>query len=148
MEVFWCLHKQTNVFLHNCVNAIWSLKGPKGPPLCLGYFYLAKNFNHIAKAVTILHLKLGGSHRFSYFPTSTPLGHISHFHNWFTTSSRFLIWKNMTDLLQVVNFWHDRFWHLVWANLMSCNPPPPFFPLFFIPLYIFLIYSMSINKVL
>jgi hypothetical protein len=33
MEVFGCLHKQVDVFLHNCAHAIWSLKGPKGPPL-------------------------------------------------------------------------------------------------------------------
>ncbi len=29
-EVFGCLHKHANVFLHDCANAIWSLKGPKG----------------------------------------------------------------------------------------------------------------------
>jgi hypothetical protein len=28
IEVFGCLHKHVNVFLHDCVNAIWSLKGP------------------------------------------------------------------------------------------------------------------------
>jgi hypothetical protein len=41
VEVFRCLHKQVDVFLHNCANAIWSLKGLKG--LCsfyLGYFSL------------------------------------------------------------------------------------------------------------
>jgi hypothetical protein len=39
----------------------------------------------------------------------------------------------------------DRFWHLLWANLMPCK----FTLLFFlIPLYIFLIYGVSINKVL
>ncbi len=27
IEVFECLHKQANVFLHKCANAIWSLKG-------------------------------------------------------------------------------------------------------------------------
>jgi len=30
IEVFGCLHKHVNVFLHNCANAIWSLKGTKG----------------------------------------------------------------------------------------------------------------------
>jgi len=30
IEVFGCLHKHVNVFLHDCVNANWSLKGPKG----------------------------------------------------------------------------------------------------------------------
>jgi hypothetical protein len=33
IEVFICLHKQVDVFLHDCVNAIWSLKGLKGLPL-------------------------------------------------------------------------------------------------------------------
>jgi hypothetical protein len=33
IEVFGCLHKQTNVFLHDCANANWSLKGLEGLPL-------------------------------------------------------------------------------------------------------------------
>jgi hypothetical protein len=33
MEMFVNLHKQVDVFLHNCANAIWNLKGPEGPPL-------------------------------------------------------------------------------------------------------------------
>jgi hypothetical protein len=30
MEVFGCLHKQADVFLHECRNVIWSLKGLEG----------------------------------------------------------------------------------------------------------------------
>jgi hypothetical protein len=30
IEAFGCLHKHANVFLHDYVNAIWSLKGTKG----------------------------------------------------------------------------------------------------------------------
>jgi len=30
IEVFGCLHKHANVFLHNCANVIWNLKGAKG----------------------------------------------------------------------------------------------------------------------
>jgi hypothetical protein len=30
IELFGCLHKHANMFLHNCVNAIWSLKRLKG----------------------------------------------------------------------------------------------------------------------
>jgi hypothetical protein len=30
IELFGCLHKHANVFLHDCVNAIWSFKGTKG----------------------------------------------------------------------------------------------------------------------
>jgi hypothetical protein len=32
VEVFGCLHKQAYVFLHDCANATWSFKRPKGPP--------------------------------------------------------------------------------------------------------------------
>jgi len=41
IEVFGYLHKQANVFLHDCVNVVWSLKGPKHPPLSIlvTYFY-------------------------------------------------------------------------------------------------------------
>jgi len=35
IEVFECLHKQIDVFLHDCVNVIWSLKRPKGPPFSI-----------------------------------------------------------------------------------------------------------------
>jgi hypothetical protein len=44
IQVFGCLHKQVNVFLHNCANAIWSFKGTKGPPLFiyLGFFVVKK----------------------------------------------------------------------------------------------------------
>jgi hypothetical protein len=28
VEVFGCLHKHVDVFLHNCANVIWNLKGP------------------------------------------------------------------------------------------------------------------------
>jgi hypothetical protein len=30
IEVFGCLHKHVDVFLHNCAIAIWSLKGLEG----------------------------------------------------------------------------------------------------------------------
>ncbi len=33
IDVFGCLHKQANVFLHDCANAIWSLKELHGCPL-------------------------------------------------------------------------------------------------------------------
>jgi hypothetical protein len=31
--IFDCLHKHVDVFLHDCANAIWNLKRPKGPHL-------------------------------------------------------------------------------------------------------------------
>jgi len=44
IEVFGCLHKHASVFLHDCANAIWSLKGSKGP--------------HLSIFVTFLHQKV------------------------------------------------------------------------------------------
>jgi hypothetical protein len=32
IEIFECLFKHVDTFLHNCANVIWSLKGWKGPP--------------------------------------------------------------------------------------------------------------------
>jgi hypothetical protein len=40
IEVFGCLHKQVNVFLHDYANAIWSLKWPKDPPLFVLVIFL------------------------------------------------------------------------------------------------------------
>ncbi len=86
---------------------------------CLGYFSSAKNFNHIAEAASILHLK-----------STVAVGMIT---SWLPplhdTSPIF-----MADLLQVPDFWYgkirptyckqlifdmDRFWHLIWSNLTS-----------------------------
>jgi len=87
-EVFNCLHKHANVLLHNCANAIWSLKKPKGLHLSiLVIFFLLNFFNHITKYVSILHLKL--SDRLIYFPTSS----LSRKHP-----------ITMANLLQAINF--------------------------------------------
>ncbi len=95
---------------------------------CFGYFFSTKKFNHITKNVSIFHLKLGDNCRPSYFLISTPLGHTSHHHDRPThhhdrpiASGWFLTWRNMANLLQVVRFDMGRFWHLVWANSMSCK---------------------------
>ncbi len=71
---------------------------------CFGFFFLAKTFNHIVKVANILHLKSGDNYRPNYFPTSTPSKHIACLHDQLIASSQFLIWKNTTDLLQVVDF--------------------------------------------
>jgi hypothetical protein len=44
IEVFDCLHKHVDVFLHDCVIVIWSLKGIEGP--------------HLSTLVTFLHQKV------------------------------------------------------------------------------------------
>jgi hypothetical protein len=99
IEVFGCLHKHADVFLHDCANAIWPSS------FCLGHFFLSKSFNHISKDVSVLHLKSGGSRRLSYFPTFTPSKHTSHHHNqsiasltykydWPTTGGQLWRWKD------------------------------------------------------
>jgi hypothetical protein len=42
IEVFECLHKHADVFLHNCANVVWSLKGPDGLPLSIMVTFLHK----------------------------------------------------------------------------------------------------------
>jgi hypothetical protein len=32
IQNFICLHKYVDVFLHNCANVTWGMKGIKGPP--------------------------------------------------------------------------------------------------------------------
>jgi hypothetical protein len=63
----------------------------------------------------------GGSHRPSYFPTSTPppSGHTSHHHGRPIVKGRFLTWRNIINLGRFFDM--ERFWHLVWANLSSCK---------------------------
>ncbi len=117
--------------------------------LCFGYFSLAKHFNHIAKTISILHLKSNGNCKSSYFPTSTPSGHISHLHNWLITSDYFWYGKIRLTYYKWLIFDMDMFWHLIWANLTSHKLSLFFFFLFSYPfVHIFLIYSVSINKVL
>jgi hypothetical protein len=45
IEVFGCLHKQVDVFLHNYVNVIWSFKGLKGPPLPILVTFLCQKIS-------------------------------------------------------------------------------------------------------
>jgi hypothetical protein len=40
IEIFGCLHKQVDVEKHDCVDPIWSLKEPKGPPLSILVIFL------------------------------------------------------------------------------------------------------------
>ncbi len=87
IEVFGCLHKHADVFLHDYANAIWFSS------FYLGHFSLSKSFDHITKDVSVFHLKLGGSRRFNYFPTSTPSRHTSHHHGRFIVNRQFLTYK-------------------------------------------------------
>ncbi len=94
IEIFDCLHKHVDVFIHDCANAIWSLKRTKGPSsFYLGHFFSSKSFNHITTCENVFHLKLGDSCTLNYFPTSTPLKHTSHHHGQPIASCQILICK-------------------------------------------------------
>ncbi len=55
VELFGCLYKQVDVFLHNFANAIWNLKGLDGPFFFfyLSYFSLTKKFIQKLQASSI-----------------------------------------------------------------------------------------------
>jgi hypothetical protein len=74
----------------------------------IGYFSLSKKFDHTTKNVSIFHFKLGGCCRLNYFSTSTPSRYTSQHRNQPITSDQFLTWKNTTNLLQGVDFWHGE----------------------------------------
>jgi len=82
IEIFECLHKQIDVFLHNYANVIWSLKGLEALPfLSWLLFFESNNFHYITKDASILHFQSDNGNRPSYFPTSTPLRHSPHRHD-------------------------------------------------------------------
>ncbi len=97
-------------------------------------FLHQKRFNHIIKAANIFHLKSSTSHRLNYFSIFTPSKHTSHHHGQPIANCQFLTWRNMVDLLQVVDYGPREIWHLLWTNLTSYN-----FSIFLFPtaLYIF-----------
>jgi len=47
IEVFGCLHKHANAFLHDYANVIWSLKEPKGPPLFVLVTFLCQRISNM-----------------------------------------------------------------------------------------------------
>jgi len=49
IEVFGCLHKQADMFLHECANAIWSLKMLKALP----FFFVLVTFFHQRFSITL-----------------------------------------------------------------------------------------------
>ncbi len=43
IEVFGCLYKQVDMFLHDCANAMWNFETPKDfSSICLDYFFPQK----------------------------------------------------------------------------------------------------------
>jgi hypothetical protein len=91
MEVFECLHKQMDVFLNNFVNAIWSLKRPKGPPLFILVTFLCKFFS-----LTLQRLQAS-----SILNRVLPIG---------LATSQLPPPISVTDLLQVPSFLYGKIW--------------------------------------
>jgi hypothetical protein len=88
IEIFWCLHKHVDVFLHECANVIWSLKRPEGPPLFVLVTFLRQR-------ISITLQRMQTSSILSQvvaicLTTSTPLGHNPHLYDWTITSDRLL----------------------------------------------------------
>jgi hypothetical protein len=135
-----------DVFLHNFANAIWSLKRPKGPPLSISVTFFQQKISTTLQRLqtsSILSWVIVVGLTTSWLPPLQNTSPIS-----------------TIDLLQVAGSLYGKiwstyykwsffdmytFWHLVWANLTSCKFS---FFFFLIPLHIFLIYGVSINKVL
>jgi hypothetical protein len=145
IEVFGCLHKHANVFLHDCANAIWSLKRLEGLHLLtLVTFLCQKVLIALQKIQASLILSWAvaiGFKLFNFHPFKT---HLPSPESIYCRPSIFdiEIWPtyNKRSVLDI-----ERFWHLFWTNLMSCN-----FSIFliFIPLYIFRIYDVFLKKAL
>jgi hypothetical protein len=86
-EVFGCLHKHANVFLHDCVNTIWSLKGTEGFHLStLVTFFCQKVSITLQRMQMFFILSWVATDRLPSFQDPPPITKI--------------------DLLQVVDFWH------------------------------------------
>ncbi len=121
IEVFGCLHKQINVFLHNCANAIWSFKRFESLPLSILVIFL-----HQKNPVTLQMMQES-----SILSWVIMVGLVT---------SRLLPLQSTpliptTNLLQAIDCWNrEIFWHLVGANLASFKFSPSFsffFPFFF-----------------
>jgi len=100
IDVIWLLTETCRCAFTRFCKCHLELEKTKGPSsFYLGHFFLSKNFNHITKDASVLHLKLGGNWRLNYFPIFTLSQHTSHHHGQPIASCRFLTWRNMTDLL-------------------------------------------------
>jgi hypothetical protein len=92
IEVFGCLHKHVDVFLHECANAIWSLKGTKGPHLSTLVTFLCQIFSIALQKMqvsSILSRVIAIGLATSRLPPLQDTPPIT-----------------MADLLQTIDFWH------------------------------------------
>ncbi len=89
IEIFGCLHKHVDVFLHDYANAIWSLKGPSS-------FYLG-TFLHQKVSITLQKMQMS-----SILSHAITIGLVT---SWFPPLQNTPP-ITTANLLQVVNFWH------------------------------------------
>jgi hypothetical protein len=75
------------MFLHNCVNSIWSLKKLEGLIFLSWLLLFIKKIKFIAKDVNIFHLKLDDNYKSKYILISFTSRHTSHHHNRLVTSN-------------------------------------------------------------
>jgi hypothetical protein len=114
IEVFGCLNKHYNVFLHDYANAIWSLKGIENiHPWSL---FFVKTFRSHYKRCKRLPFKWCGSRRLNYFSIATCSKHTSHHdgqsiascclltHEYGRPSSRLWIWTDFPSYFEPT--WH------------------------------------------
>jgi hypothetical protein len=78
------------VFLHDCADAIWSLKKQETYIFLFWLLLFVKKFQPLCKECKIFHLKSDDNHRSKTIPTSTRSKHTSHHH----------------DIPITNNFWH------------------------------------------
>jgi len=89
-SIWWFTQTCQCVFTRLCQCHLELVRAKKLSFFYLGHFSSSKSFNHIRKDADILHLKLGGSCRLSYFSTFNPLRHTSHHHSQFIVGRWFL----------------------------------------------------------
>ncbi len=148
-EVFGCLHKHVDVFLHNCANVIWSLKGLESFHLFIRVTFFHQKISitlQKMQAFSILSWEVAIGLTTSWLPP-LPSRHTFHRHGRHIVDCRFLTSRNVPSpwptYCRLSIFDIEKFWHLVWGNLMSCKFS---IFLFLIHLYAFQIYGVFINK--
>jgi hypothetical protein len=119
IDVFGCLHKHVNVFLHYYANAIWSLKMQEGPHLFTLVNFLCQKVlitlqkmqtPPILSRVIVIGLAILNFHPFRTHLLSPQLIYykllVFHINIWLTYHRGLVL-----DM--------ECFWHLCWANLTS-----------------------------
>jgi len=104
IEIFGCPHKQANIFLHNCANAIWSFKRPKGL-----FLFILVPFLHQFFLITLQRMQATSILNWVVMVNLTTF-RLPSFQ--YTHAS---LWPTYFKWLIVEM---ERFWHLICTNLM------------------------------